>query len=139
MVRWGSWGWVKGGGSSNGVAGRVEKGGASRGTQTQKKWGSKGGSFGVKNGLGWGQGKCHVKPFWWCQGLTLLKPCNVTFFDLTAQPHGGDQEGWGPRRVGGPKFRAFFPSPRSKIRSFSSLSGGLLVELPKRAFEEQMK
>ena len=49
-------------------------------------------------------------------------------------PKGGEPEGWGARRVGGPKFRVFFfPSPATKNAFFSSLSGGLLVELPKRA------
>ena len=40
---------------------------------------------------------------------------------------GGSPEGWGPRRVGGPKFRAFFSLSAAKL-VLSSLSGGLLVE-----------
>ena len=52
---------------------------------------------------------------------------------------GGGPEGWGPRREGGPKFRAFFPLPPQfsfffslslwvTSRVFFPLSRGLLVE-----------
>ena len=40
------------------------------------------------------------------------------------EPRKGGAPKGGPRRVGGPKFRAFFTLSRSHFRSFSSLSGG---------------
>ena len=41
-------------------------------------------------------------------------------------PKGGGPEGWGPRRVGGPKFRVFFFSvSRHQFSLFLSLLGVL--------------
>ena len=53
-------------------------------------------------------------------------------------PEGWGPEGWGPRKVGGPKFRAFFPSPAAKFVLFFPLWGssrGILVvfEAPGRS------
>ena len=42
---------------------------------------------------------------------------------------GGGAEGWGPRRVGGPKFRAFFHSPAAKFVLFFLNSKTSVAEL----------
>ena len=67
-------------------AGRVEKGGAPRGIQTQKKWGFEGW------GEGWGPEGWGSKP--------RKSGC--------PKSGGPNPEKVGARRVEGPKFRAFF-------------------------------
>ena len=90
-------------------AGRVEKGGAPRGTQTQKKWGFEGGGGGrrAQTQKKWGQ-------------------------------KGGGEKGGGPKGGRARNFALFFPSPAAKCVLFFPLWGfsrGILVvfEAPGRS------
>ena len=95
------------------------------GSQTWKTWGLKG--MGLGEGLEGGGPEGGGPKGAGSKGLGSKGGAPKGGASKGGGPEGGGPEGEG-RRVGGPKFRAFFPSPALIFILFLSLSGSLFVE-----------